>query len=627
MHKKRRYCFIKKYLFFIVFSIIILNFYSCEAKSQEVPKEFKSFIPQSSYPVDYREVFSFHGEERMKMPTVISKNEALEDIRMLEYLLTTSYAGFEYWKFKGVDFKSCFADLRKLIKEKDSVRVYEFEKDLSKILKQIYDGHIALIGSRYNHAYRHKTVYFCDILVEKTNNDLLKVIDSKNDMVEKGDIFTQKDRGKYLFRTLSPPGKDHYLIGTLSFDVITSEELSFNGKVLRIPFHKNRLLYAKFEDSSPFYIERENNIPIIRSTSFENRLYPDMKEFMESGNKLKGENTIIVNLFYNGGGSSVFPKTFIQNLNGKSEWKMSWAMLTSPPITQYFSSFDLSSMPDISPEFKNLIKTNSEKNEKFRTSPAKNWEFGSTREQNKSGSYKGTLILLANRRVLSGGEAMVGYSKSINNRIIIGENTGGVAQFSDACEYYLPNSKFVAKIPRQLLLIPDLEECVGFLPDYWLDSMEPTKEVLRWLNDPENYQFKFSCSYNEMLASKNLAPTLPDNVKIIPPSPKVPKTLQKFSGKWLGVSEGILDHLLVVENINDDLEVNAIFAWGVSYQWNINQPGWQRYKGKFENQELVLTDENYQIEIRFKFNSRGNLDETYERPGVFSHATLVKLDN
>ena len=617
----------KKYLFFIVFSIIILNFYSCDAKSQEVPLEFKSYIPQSSYPVDYREVSSFHVEKRMEMPVIISKNEALEDIQMFEYLLATSYAGFEYWKYKGVDFKSCFADLRNLINEKDSVLVYEFEKDLSKILKQIYDGHIALIGSGYNQAYRHKTIYFCDILVEKTNNDLLIVIDSENNMVEKGDIFTQKDREKHLFRTLSPPGKEHYLIGILSFDVITSEELSFNDKIVRIPFHKSRLLYAKFEDPSPFYIERKNNIPIIRLTSFENRLYSDMKKFMESGNELKDENTIVVNLFYNGGGSSVFPKTFIQNLNEKSEWEMSWAMLTSPPITQYFASFDLSSIPDISPEFKNLIKTNNEKNEKFRESPAKNWEFGSIRKQNKTGSYKGTLILLTNRKVLSGGEAMVGYSKSINNRILIGENTGGVAQFSDACEYYLPNSKFIAKIPRQLLLIPDLEECVGFLPDYWLDSMEPIEEVLRWLENPENYQFQFSCSYNEMLANKNLAPTLPDNVKIIPPGPKVPKTLREFSGKWLGVSEGVLDHLLVVEKISDNLEVNAIFSWGVAYQWNINQPGWQRYNGKFENQELVLTDEKYQIEIRFKFNVDGNLDETYERPGVFSRATLVKLDN
>ena len=72
-----------------------------------------------------------------------------------------------------------------------------------------------------------------------------------------------------------------------------------------------------------------------------------MKKFMESGNELRNESTIIVNLFYNGGGSSVFPQTFIQNLNGMSQWEIHWAMLTSPVVTEYFAKYDLSSMPDI----------------------------------------------------------------------------------------------------------------------------------------------------------------------------------------------------------------------------------------------------------------------------------------
>jgi hypothetical protein len=193
-------------------------------------------------------------------------------------------------------------------------------------------------------------------------------------------------------------------------------------------------------------------------------------------------------------------------------------------------------------------------------------------------------------------------------------------------QYYLPNSKFVVILPRRFLLIPGLEECVGFLPDYWLDSMEPLKEVLYWLRDPDNYQFKYSSNFAEMLKKNNLAPVLPDDIKIISPSLKVPKLLRAFSGKWLGVSDGILDHMLVVEEINDNLEVNAIYSWGVAYQWNINQPGWQCYKGKFENQKLILADEKNKIKITYKLNSNGTLDATFECPGVFSCATLSRLD-
>jgi hypothetical protein len=609
---------------FILIGVVIINFNSCN--SQVIPKEFNNYITKISQPVDYKAIIANYGNDKNAIPFRLSKDEAIEDIQMFQYLLSTSYAGFEYWEQKGLDFNSYFDDLNDFINEKDSVLIADFEIELSKILKQIYDGHIALIGSGYNHAYRHKAIYYCDIIVEKTENGLFKVIDSQVDKVKTGDIFTQKDHNQYLFRTLSPPGKNHCLIGSLSFNVIASRALSFNDKTIQVPFHKSSLLYAKFNDPKPFYIERKDNIPVIRVASFENRLYPDMKKFMELGNELKNENTIIVNLFYNGGGSSVFPQTFIQNLNGKSEWEMSWAMLTSPAITQYFANYDLSSIPDISSEFKNLIRTNSEKNEEYRTSPVKNWEFGSSQEQNVTGSYNGTFIILTNRRVLSAGEAMVGYSKSIHNRIIIGENTGGVAQFSDACEYYLPNSKFIARLPRQFLFIPDLEECIGFQPDYWLDSMEPEKEILRWINNPENYQFKFSCSYDEMLANNKLATVLPDDVMIIPPGLKVPETLREFSGKWFGVTDGILDHLLVVEKINDNLEVDAIFSWGVAYQWNIYEPGWQRFKGKIENQKLILSDKNNQMKITYEFNTEGTLNATYERPGILSYTTLTQLN-
>jgi hypothetical protein len=333
-----------------------------------------------------------------------------------------------------------------------------------------------------------------------------------------------------------------------------------------------------------------------------------------------------LNLFYNGGGSSIYPQAFIKNLNDQSEWEISWAILTSPAITQYFAKYDLKSMPNISPSFRHTIMTNRKKQKKYLTSPMKNWEFGKIRNQKSFGSYNGALIILTNRRVLSAAEAMIGYSKSIKNRIIIGENTGGVAQFSDTQNYSLPNSKLVIILPRQILSIPDFEECVGFLPDLWLDSMEPVKEVLNWLNDAENYQFKFACSYNEMRDKNNLAPLLPVDLKIIAPSLKLPKTLRAFSGEWFGITDGVLDQLLVVESINANMEVKAMYSWGVAYQWNINQPGWQRYNGKFQNQKLILSDEKNNVKITYKFNSDGTLHSTYQRPGIFSQTALTKFD-
>ncbi len=128
-----------------------------------------------------------------------------------------------------------------------------------------------------------------------------------------------------------------------------------------------------------------------------------------------------------------------------------------------------------------------------------------------------------------------------------------------------------------------------------------------------------------MLEKNKLAPLLPADIKIISPYSKVPSALRAFSGKWFGISDGILDHILVVEEINDNMEVSAIYSWGVAYQWNISHPGWQRYTGKFQNQKLILKDEKNKIKITYMFNSDNTLDETYERPGVFSHTTLTRI--
>lgn len=609
---------------------IIFSFNSCNGykNSIEIPEEFKSYIKTASDIIDYKEIIPFHGEEIEKIPLFITKNEAIEDIQMMEYLLSTSYSGFDYWKSKGVDFASYFTNLRDFAGRNDTINVETFENELSKILTGITDGHIAIDGLRYNWAYKHKDIYFCDILVEKTNDGLFKVIDTKFNNIKIGDLFSQKDGQKFLFKTLSPKDKNHYLIGTLSYHNIFSRQLSFNNKIITIPFHKTRLMYAKFDDSKPFYIERENDIPIVRVFSFSNNDYSYMKEFVNAGIALKSEKQIILNLSYNGGGSSVFPQDFIKNLNDISIWELSWAYLTSPAIIQYFATYDLNSKAARSPVFRNTIIMNSKKLQEYLKAPMKNWEFGRHYRSQSYGSYKGTLIILTNRGVLSAGESTIGYSKSVKNRIVIGENTGGVAQFSDVQNYYLPNSKIRIILPRQIFLIPDFEECVGFLPDLWLDSRNPVNEIINWLDDPESYQFKFECSYDEMLDKNNLAPILPAAAKIITPSLKLQKTIRSFSGKWFGITQGVLDQLLVVESINDNMEVNAIYSWGVAYQWGINQPGWERYSGTFKNQKLLLSNKENTVKITCLLNYDSTLDLTYKRSGIaITYTTLKRIED
>ncbi len=618
---------ISKTDFFTMITIGLVSclFNSCQRDSSEIPIEFRSIIDQASTPIEYKEIIPFHNDQRQPIPEIISKREALEDIHMFEYLLKTSYSGFEYWEKHGVDFNSFFANLKKFAQANDSVLTYDFEMEITKILQQIRDGHITITGLESHHAYRHKSVYYCDVLLEETSDGTLQVLSSQNDAIEIGDLFTQQDSSKYLFKTLSPTDKYHYLVGMLSYAPVSSRMLSFNNNPVRIPFHESRLINATFDDPEPFYISRVDSIPIVRVKSFAEKYYPEMQKFMQAGNDLRNEDIVIVNLFYNGGGSSVFPQSFIRNMNGKVGWETDWAILKSPAITEFYAKYNLDSSQEISPDFMELVTSHIELCDKYRNTPVKHWEFASVQKLETPGNYNGTLVLLTNRRVLSAGENMVGASKSIQNGIVIGENTGGSGQFSSTCDYYLPNSRIVAHIPRQLILIPDFEECVGFMPDYWMDTEEPVEEVLDWLDDPENYQFEYSTSYTEMFDRGKTSPSLPSDLNIIYPRSSVPQALRAFSGKWFGVADGVLEHVLVVESIDENLEVNAVYSWGIAYQWNITKPGWQRYKGTFEGEKLILTDKSSKIVITYKIVSDSTLHETYQRPGVNSQTVMRKL--
>jgi len=296
--------------------IFTLTHIACDSKMDflTIPEKYQPYLSQQNAPIEYKALPP--GHDHQEIPDSISKPEALADIEMLEYLITTSYSGYEYWQKMEVDFGAYFTQLKAYANQTLQLSTLEFENTVSAILHQIYDGHISFVGKGYHGAYHHKAVYYTDILVERTGEDQYKVISSKNMAVPEGSVFTEENKAVYLFKTLSPPEKEHYLVGHFTFDPIRSIDLSFDHKIVPISLRRNRLLLARLDDPEPFYISWENEIPIVRVTGFGNALYPQMQDFMQAGSDLKNEDIILINLFNNGGGSSVFPQTFLKNLNG-----------------------------------------------------------------------------------------------------------------------------------------------------------------------------------------------------------------------------------------------------------------------------------------------------------------------
>ncbi len=127
--------------------------------------------------------------------------------------------------------------------------------------------------------------------------------------------------------------------------------------------------------------------------------------------------------------------------------------------------------------------------------------------------------------------------------------------------------------------------------------------------------FLFSCA--------TIPVPLPSDVRVVTPPPTIPKELAAFSGRWSGVWDAILDHILVVEEINPP-HADVIYAWGTSALWFIDRPGWSRVKGEFVESALKLSLPRPATVI-YRMRADGKLDATYEWEGGISQAKMTRI--
>jgi len=118
--------------------------------------------------------------------------------------------------------------------------------------------------------------------------------------------------------------------------------------------------------------------------------------------------------------------------------------------------------------------------------------------------------------------------------------------------------------------------------------------------------------------------SLPDDVRIFPPASDLTQDEAAFSGrwagefkgKWRGLVEGSLPHVLVVEEIRRDGSLGtttaiAVFGWGTVSRWSVS-PGWYRVRGTFEGSLLHFILPSG-AQVTYGISSDGSLDGTYER--------------
>lgn len=117
---------------------------------------------------------------------------------------------------------------------------------------------------------------------------------------------------------------------------------------------------------------------------------------------------------------------------------------------------------------------------------------------------------------------------------------------------------------------------------------------------------------------------LPSDTKIVTPAADVAPEIAAFSGKWVGIWDDTLEHMLVVEQINPPNAV-VIYASGEAPSWGISKASFGRPDARIEACTLTLTLKR-PATVTYRMQKDGTLDATYEWSGVPAHAVLKRVD-
>jgi hypothetical protein len=428
------------------------------------------------------------GYKREKTADFISKEQLSEDIKILKYILNNGYSGKDYWTMNGIDFELMYKKIEDLKNTKNKkISVSNIEDILVESLKGIVDNHLTIYGRNRNRFFKHKDAYFADVLIEKRKNDYY-VLKSKQKNIKENVKFNGSE--DFLFKTLSPKGKEHFLIGKLSYENITKLNIKFNNKEIKLKLHACKLNEANFKKNKAFYLDEKHNIPIIHVTTFQANKSSELTKFVDYGKTLKNTPYFILNLYGNNGGDSRYSMQFFRNINNSDISIQGVFTELISPVTLQGQIHRYRSFKVPPPHWKEMMKRVDRLMKEQKKSSKYYWKISNhLNKNNKKGNYNGTAILLINRDVASSGELAISHSACLKKHIVIGENSAGCGIFGDVCLYILPNSKIKFQLPLKLFLIKDFYEGIGHMPDYWLDSKSPVNEILNWINNPEDYMF------------------------------------------------------------------------------------------------------------------------------------------
>lgn len=485
-------------------AMLMLLLAACATPDEPVPAPLRPFIARMSAPLLPLELPDYVAGP---LPERISAAQALEDVELLRYLLDNAYSGRDYWQQRGVDFPAAYAALRQQLRAQGQQHIdtRDFEQRIAAAFVGINDPHTAVIGHDTHEFFQRVRAYFASLVIARQGGRLL-VLQSADPAVPVGAEYLGPEA--QLFPTLAPGGTQHYLLGRLASEA-PRQQLSaqFSHGELTLELHACRIgtiHYDRFHNI--IESQRLQGVPVLRSSSFwvEGKT-KELEAFAELGKQLRSEPVFIWNLLGNDGGITQYPAAFIENFNGFQQDESWEAHLHSTAIAQAYlpgkngwSSWPAAWLDDATPlseipayKRDHVTQIRRQKVELL-ARPRRYWELVRAKPAPRQGDYTGQVLILSNHRNGSAGNNALAMSKSIPRSLIVGENSNMSYAFANTRMFSLKHSRIKLRLPGRLIINPANSIELGFLPDLWLDSATPVEELLRWLREPERYQFSYA---------------------------------------------------------------------------------------------------------------------------------------
>ena len=133
---------------------------------------FSEYISEAQM-AEFRPVQTYCG--------IIEREQALQDIEQLIYIIDNRYCGKECWERKGIEFLDCYQEIRDFVLNEEEIYISDFCRAIHRAFDRgIIDNHFSFASPLTGRLGYHKqyAAYFADLLVEQRQNKFygIKVI-------------------------------------------------------------------------------------------------------------------------------------------------------------------------------------------------------------------------------------------------------------------------------------------------------------------------------------------------------------------------------------------------------------------------------------------------------------------